>query len=95
LIFIQQEDYLRLVVPLDQLGGMGCFIYKDHYAIGVVTVDGYEYGFDLCRTEDSVLFRTQVTTSCQSKPKNSEWNRSCWQKKLQSKYVNIVVLETK
>jgi ribosomal protein L40E len=53
LIFIQQEDYLRLVVPLDQLGGMGCFIYKDHYAIGVVTVDGYEYGFDLCRTEDS------------------------------------------
>jgi ribosomal protein L40E len=53
LIFIQQEDYLRLVVPLDQLGGMGCFTYKDHYAIGVVTVDGYEYGFDLCRTEDS------------------------------------------
>jgi ribosomal protein L40E len=53
LIFIQQEDYLRLVVPLDQLGGMGCFIHKDHYAIGVVTVDGYKYGFDLCRTEDS------------------------------------------
>jgi len=51
LIFIQQENYSRLVVPLDQLGGMGCFTYKDHYSIGVVTVDGYEYGFDLCRTE--------------------------------------------
>ena len=53
LIFIQQEDYLRLVVPLTQLGGMGCFRYKDHSTIGVVTVDGYEYGFLLWRTENS------------------------------------------
>jgi ribosomal protein L40E len=53
LILIQQEDYLRLVVPLDQLSGIGCFTYKDHYAIGVVTVDGYEYGFLLWKTEDS------------------------------------------
>lgn len=53
LIFIQQEDYLRLVVLLDQLSGMGCFAYGDHFAIGVVTVDGYEYAFDLYRTEVS------------------------------------------
>jgi len=53
LIFIQQEDYQRLVVPLDQLGGMGGFIYKDQSVIGVVTVDGYEYGFLLWRTENS------------------------------------------
>jgi len=52
-IFIQQEDYLRLVVPLDQLAGIGGFTYKDQSVIGVVTVDGYEYGFLLWRTENS------------------------------------------
>ncbi|MCW3985171.1 MAG: hypothetical protein NWE91_02010 [Candidatus Bathyarchaeota archaeon] len=59
LIFIQQEDYSRSVVPLDQLGGMGCFTYNNHYAIGVVTVDGYEYGFDLCRTEGPSVVQNQ------------------------------------
>ena len=53
LIFIQEKDYSRLVVPLDQLGGIGCFSYKDCSSIGVVTVDGYEYGFLLWETEDS------------------------------------------
>lgn len=54
LIFIQQEDYSRmLVVPLDQLSGIGCFKEKDRYGIGVATVDGYEYYFPLWRTEDS------------------------------------------
>jgi len=53
LIYIQEKDYSRLVVLLDQLGGIGCFSYKDCSSIGVVTVDGYEYGFLLWETEDS------------------------------------------
>ena len=53
LIFIQETDYSRFVVPLDQLGGIGCFSYKDCSIIGVVTVDGFEYGFILWETEDS------------------------------------------
>ena len=53
LIFIQERGYSRLIVPLDQLGGIGCFFYKDHSSIGVVTVDGYEYGFLLSQTDDS------------------------------------------
>jgi len=53
LIFVQEKDYPRLVVPLDQLSGIGCFSYKDCSSIGVVTVDGYEYGFLLWKTEDS------------------------------------------
>jgi len=53
LIFIQEKDYSRSVVPLEQLGGIGCFSYKDCSSIGVVTVDGYEYGFLLSQTDDS------------------------------------------
>jgi hypothetical protein len=53
LIFIQEKDHSRIVVPLDQLGGIGCFLCKDHSSIGAVTVDGYEYGFLLWKTEDS------------------------------------------
>ncbi len=53
MILIQQEGYSRMVVPLDQLGGMGCFSSNDWLTIAVVTVDGYEYGFLLSKTNDS------------------------------------------
>ena len=55
IIFIQEKDYSRSVVLLDQLAGLGCFLYKGCSSIAVATVDGYEYGFILLKTEDSSL----------------------------------------
>ena len=53
MILIQQEGYSRMVVPLDQLGGIGCFSSNDWLTIATVTVDGYEYGFLLSKTDAS------------------------------------------
>lgn len=53
MILIQQEGYSRMVVPLDQIGGIGCFANDNWLTIAAVTVDGYEYGFLLSKTDTS------------------------------------------
>ncbi len=55
MILVQQEGYLRTVVPLEQLGGIGCFVSNEWLTIATVTVNGYEYGFLLSKTDTSSL----------------------------------------